>query len=93
MAGLSRPLVERILGGYPGEILWSTVGAKPSVRVDQFEAWIKPILATTDAGDLGQIRAEAILDDALPLAKDLDSEARTESRARAAELAKMFGKR
>ena len=94
IAGLSRPLVERILGRYPGEIRWSTVGAQPSVMAEQFEAWIKPFLAASDAGDLEQIRAEAILDP-LPSAKELspqEKEAREASRVRAVELAKVLSK-
>jgi hypothetical protein len=61
-SGLPRPLVERILGRYPGDVRWSTDGAPPRVLADEFEAWIKPILAASDPGDLEQIRAEAILD-------------------------------
>lgn len=97
MAGLSRPLVERILrsGGYVGEIRWPPAPAHPSVRAEEFEAWIKPILAAFDPGDLEQIRAEAILEP-LPSAKELsphEKEARDASRARAAALVKKLSNR
>ncbi|MFX1679897.1 hypothetical protein PV762_11710 [Mitsuaria sp. CC2] len=95
ISGLSRPLVEKILGHYPGEIRRSAVGAQPSVIADQFDSWIKAILAATDPGDLDQIRAEAILNPR-PSAKapsPQEMEARKASRRRAAELVKMLSNR
>lgn len=96
MSGLSRPLVERILGSgdYEGEIRWPAEETHPSVRADEFEAWIKPILSASDPGDLEQMRDEAILDPP-PSAKKLSLQekgAREASRARAAELAKVLSK-
>ncbi|WP_431049266.1 hypothetical protein [Roseateles sp. L2-2] len=92
MAGLSRQVVERILrcGNYEGEIRWPAAGTHPSVRAAEFEAWIGPILAASDPGDLEQIRAEAILEPP-PSAMELsphEQEARDASRARAAALVK-----
>ena len=95
ISGLSRPLVEKILGHYPGEIRRSAAGGQPSVMADQFEAWIKAILAAVDPGDLDQIRAEAILNP-LPSAQPhspQEKEAREASRRRAAELLKRLSNR
>ena len=89
---MSRPLVERILGRYPGEIRWSSVGAQPSVIAGQFEAWIEPAWAAADPGDLDEIGAEAILDPVSSTEKS-DPETRAASRARALELAKKLRNR
>lgn len=91
-SGLPRPVVERLLRRYPGDVRWSTEGAPTSVLAYEFEAWIKPILAASDPGDLEQIRAEAILDD-VPSTEKSNPEAREASRARALELARKLSER
>lgn len=92
ISGLSRPLVERILSRYPGEIRWSSVDARPSIMAGQFEAWIEPVWAAADPGDLDEIRAEAILDPVSSTEKS-DPETRAASRARALELAEKLRNR